>query len=117
MLDPKTCTISDALTYAQDLKREFDADQSPIVLQASQQQFLIEFLQLTHPNGYRIDLETAGITIARKPPNCVRLGTSQTCYYIKPDDQTPQFYPVWFADCRRAIRSERLKESPELVAA
>lgn len=116
MLDTKSCTIAAANDYAQELKRSFDAIQEPIVLQMSQQEFLIEFLKLTHPNGGKIDLNTAEITIARKPPNCVRLGTSQTCYYIRPSDQARPFYPVWLADCRRSIRSERLKESPELVA-
>ena len=110
MLDPKTCTIAAANDYAQTIKRSFNSDQEPIVLQSPEQQFLIEFLKLTHPNGERIDLETAEITIARKPSNCIRLGTSQTCYYIRPNDKARQFHAVWFADCRKAFRSQRLQE-------
>ena len=110
MLDPKSCNIKEACDYAQDLKRSFTEIQEgeTITLQASAQEFLIAFLSLAHLNGERIDSKTAEITIAPKPANCERPGTSQTCYYISPNN-TSQFHPVWFADCRATIRATRLK--------
>jgi hypothetical protein len=118
MLDPYKCTIVEATEFAQNLKRSFgDVGENDFVtLQHSEQQFLILFLGLAHPSGERIDWQTAEITIAAKPANCDRPGTSQTCYYIRPKLHA-QFQPVWFADCRKMIRSQRLRESAEPIAA
>ena len=114
MLDPKTCTIAAATEYAQNLKRSFGAieENQSVTLQDSEQEFLIAFLCLCHLNGDRIDAKTAEITIAPKPANCERVGTSQTCYYVRANDAS-QFQPVWFADCRAAIRVSRLKGTTE----
>lgn len=121
MLDPQTITIAAATDYAQELKRSFgDVGENQFVtLQHSEQEFLLGFLRLAHPRGDRIDLTTASITIVAKPENCDRTGTSQTCYYIQPSEGG-KFHPVWFADCRKMIRSQRLRElglTSELIAA
>jgi len=117
MLAPYTCTMVQAIDYAQTLKRSFGdiGENESVTLEASAQEFLIAFLTLTHLNGDRIELETAEITIAPKPPNCDRPGTSQTCYYIRPHGGS-QFQPVWFADCRDGIRTTRVKGTAETVA-
>jgi len=117
MLDPYKCLITEATGYAQDLKRSFGdvGENESVTLQDSAQEFLITFLTLTHLNGDRIDLETAEITIASKPSNCDRPGTSQTCYYIQPRSGS-QFQPVWFSDCRAGIRTTRVKGTAETVA-
>ena len=116
MLDPNTCTIKDAIEYAQELKRSFGdiEENQSVTLQSSEQEFLIAFLILAHLNGDRIDRTTSEITIAPKPANCDRPGTSQTCYYIRANGSS-QFQPVWFADCRAAIRATRLKGTAELI--
>ena len=116
MLDPDICTIKEASDFAQNLKRSFGTieENQSVTLQDSEQEFLIAFLTLTHLNGDRIKPMTAEITIAPKPANCERVGTSQTCYYVRANDKS-QFQPVWFSDCRAAIRSTRLKGSSELV--
>ena len=114
MLDPGTCTMKSAIDYAQELKQSFgeiSEDQS-VTLQDSAEEFLIAFLTLSHLNGNRISPMTAEITIAPKPANCERVGTSQTCYYVRANDKS-QFQPVWFADCRAAIRVSRLKGTTE----
>ena len=110
MLDPSKCLVKEAIDYAQDLKRSFGeiSEDESVTLQDSAQEFLIAFLTLTHLKGDRIDPMTAEITIAHKPPNCDRQGTSQTCYYIQPRSGS-QFQPVWFADCRAGIRTTRVK--------
>lgn len=111
MLDPKTCTIAAAVDYAQKIKQSFGdipKNQFAIVGQ-SDHQFLLEFLKLAHRSGDRIDLLTAALIVAPKPPNCDRVGTSQTCYYVRPKDGD-LFHPVWFADCRKMIRSMRIRE-------
>ena len=115
-LNPRNCTIQSAIDYAQTLKRSFGdiGENESVTLQDSAQEFLIAFLTLTHLNGDRIDLETAEITIAPKPPNCDRPGTSQTCYYIQPRSGS-QFQPVWFADCRDGIRTTRVKGTAKLT--
>ena len=110
MIDPGTCTMKAAIDYAQELKRSFGGiseDQS-VTLQDSAEEFLIAFLRLCHLNGDRIDPMTAAVTIAAKPADCERVGTSQTCYYIRANGSA-QFQPVWMADCRAAIRATRLK--------
>lgn len=111
MLDPHKITIKDATEYAQELKRSFGdvSEDQFVILQYSEQQFLIGFLRIAHPNGDRIDLATAEITIAAKPENCDRAGTPQTCYYIQ-CRANAKFQPVRFADCRKMIRSQRLRE-------
>ena len=116
MLDPYKCLITEATGYAQDLKRSFGdiGENESVTLQDSAQEFLIAFLTLTHLNGDRIDPTTAEITIASKPPNCDRPGTSTTCYYIQPRSGS-QFQPVWFADCRAGIRTTRVKGTAELT--
>jgi hypothetical protein len=121
MLDPYKCTMKEACDYAQDLKRSFGEIRAgdSVTLQHSEQQFLILFLMLSHPSGGRIDWESAKITIARKPVNCDRFGTAQTCCYIQPTAQS-QFHPVWFADCRKMLRSQLLRErgvTPAPIAA
>jgi hypothetical protein len=116
MLDPKTCTIKDMTEFAQKLKNDMgDVDgDSCVYIHEATQQMMIEFLSIAHPNGQRIDPSTAEITIARKPENCDRAGTSQTCYYIK-SEAGSVYRPVWFADCRAGHRSQRLK--PQSLAA
>ena len=116
-LNPRTCTIQSAIDYAQNLKRSFGdiGENESVTLQDSAQEFLIAFLALTHLNGDRIDPMTAEITIATKPTNCDRPGTSTTCYYIRPRSGS-QFQPVWFADCRAGIRTTRVKGTAELIA-
>lgn len=115
-LDARTCTLKEATDYAQTLKRSIvDIGENDLaMLQGSGKEFLIAVLKLCHPSGDRIDPMTAEITIAHKPPECDRPGTSQTCYYIQPHAGS-QFQPVWFADCRAGIRAERLKAAAELV--
>ena len=118
-LDARTCTLKQAIDYAHDLKRsQFgDIGENDLgMLQGAGKSFLIAILKLCHPSGDRIDLMAAEITIATKPPNCDRVGTSTTCYYIQPHADS-QFHPVWFSDCRAGIRAERLKGAAELVTA
>ena len=117
-LNPITCTLKEAIDYAQTFKRSVgDIGENDLaMLQGLGKAFLIAILKLCHPRGDRIDPTAAEITIATKPPNCDRVGTSTTCYYIQPYADS-QFHPVWFADCRAGIRSERLKGAVELVTA
>jgi hypothetical protein len=112
VLDPYKCTIVEATEFAQNLKRSIGdvGENDCVTLQESEQEFLILFLKLTHPSGERIDCQTAEITIAAKPANCDRPGTSRTCYYIRPK-LNAQFQSVWLADCRKMIRSQRLREA------
>lgn len=117
MLDPYKCTIKEARDYAQSLKRSYGdiGEYELVMLHGFERDLLIAILNLCHPNGDRINIKTAEVTIAPKQPNCDRPGTSSTCYYIKPYDGS-QFHPVWFADCRAVIRASRLKSTTETVA-
>ena len=117
-LDANNCTLKQAIDYAQTFKQSVGivGEYDLVMLQGSGKAFLIAILKLCHPSGDRIDLMTAEITIATKPPECDRVGTSTTCYYIQPCVGS-QFQPAWFADCRAGIRTERLKGAAELVAA
>ena len=118
VLNPHTCTLKEANDYAQELKRSYGdlGDHELVMLYGLERDFLIAILKLCHLNGDRIDSMAAGITIASKPPNCDRVGTSQTCYYIQPHGGS-QFQPVWFADCRAGIRTTRVKGTAELIEA
>ena len=115
-LNARTCTLKEATDYAQTFKQSVGivGEYDLVMLQGSGKAFLIAILKLCHPSGDRIDPMAAEITIAHKPPNCDRPGTSQTCYYIQPYTGS-QFQPVWFADCRAGIRVDRLKGAAELV--
>lgn len=118
MMDPKTITIKAAVEFAQVVKDELGVieDHHTVHIEESAQDFLIQFLALSHPSGDRIDLSTADLTIAAKPETCDRPGTSQTCYYIQ-CRAGAKYWPVWFADCRKAIRSQRLAVNQEQIAA
>lgn len=117
MLDPTKCPIKEMLEFAQSLKNEMGDvdDDSCVYIEGSTQRLLIEFLCLAHPNGHKIDPSTAEITIARKPANCNRPGTSQTCYYISARSGAI-YQPAWFADCRKMVRSQRLRELEPIAA-
>lgn len=113
-MDPKTITIKTAVEFAADLKNELGAieDHHMVYIEQDAKDFLIEFLALSHPSGNRINVGEADLTIAAKPANCDRAGTSQACYYIQCRADA-RFQPVWFADCRKALRSQRLREMEE----
>lgn len=110
---PLTDTLKSLTEFAQQVKRshpQIIPRSNPIEVLGADRIILLDTLKWCHPSGDRITPESR-LFVCAKPLNCDRAGLSRTCYYaqVNPGDQ---LRPLWFSDCRKSVRVDRLSLSP-----